>query len=174
MENFDFAFSLVGLILGLAVVEVLSGLVRTLLKHDLRAIGWLTPMLGIAVICDLTTYWGMLSGFRSDMPQMYLAMGSGVIVTSIYYVAASMVFPSNDVDLDVHYFRYKRKILALIVAVNLPVIGYQLPHWPPIVYLITGLWFFLVAVTYVARNKPLNYASLGALIALYVYMYVNR
>lgn len=174
MGEFDFAFTLVGLILGLAVTEVLSGLVRTLRAHDLRSIGWLTPLLGVVVICDLTSFWGMIWGFRNDMPNLFQAMGAGVIATSFYYVAASLVFPSDDTELDEHYFRSKRKILALIVAVNLPIMAYQIRHWPLIIYLVSGAWLLLVGIAFVARTKFANYAVLGCLIAFYVYMYIGR
>lgn len=174
MGEFDFAFTLVGLILGLAVTEVLSGLVRTMRKHDLRTVGWLTPMLGLVVICDLTTFWAMLWGFRGDMPNLFQAMGAGVIATSLYYVAASIVFPSDDTDLDTHYFGYKRKVLGLVVAVNLPIMAYQIARWPLIIYLWSGAWLFLVGVAFAVRSKRANYAALGSLIVLYVYMYVTR
>lgn len=174
MGEFDFAFTLVGLILGLAVTEALSGMVRTLRKHDLRAIGWLTPLLGIVVIFDLTTFWGMLWGFRNDMPNLHQAMAVGVVATGFYYVAASLVFPSDDTDLDKHYFAYQRKILALVVAVNLPVMAYQIRYWPFIIYLVSGTWLLLIGVASVVRSKPANYAALGSLILLYIYMYAGR
>jgi hypothetical protein len=116
----------------------------------------------------------MIAGFRRDMPQMYLAMGAGVIVASFYYVAASLIFPADDTDLNEHYFRHKRKILALVVAVNLPVMAYQIRHWPLVIYVVSGLWLLLAAMVIAARGKSVNYAALGSLLALYVYMYVGR
>jgi hypothetical protein len=174
MGEFDFAFTLVGLILGLAVTEALSGMVRTLRKHEFRSIGWLTPLLGLVVICDLTTYWGMLWGFRGDMPQLYQAMAVGVIATGIYYVAAGLVFPSEDADLDAHYFAYKRRIIALVVAVNLPIMAYQIRYWSFVIYLVSGTWLFLMGVAFLARSKAVNYAALLSLIALYAYMFIDR
>ena len=174
MGEFDFAFTLVGLILGLAVTEVLSGLVRTMRKHDLRTIGWLTPLLGLVVICDLTTFWGMLWAFHRDMPNLYQAMGAGVIATSFYYVAASIVFPGDDTDLDTHYFAYKRKVLGLVVLVNLPVMAYQIPYWILTTYVVSGAWLVLVGIAFAFRSKLINYAGLWGLIALYIYMYVGR
>ena len=174
MGEFDFAFTLVGLILGLAVTEALSGLVRTLRKHDVRTVGWLTPLLGLVVICDLTTFWGMLWGFRGNMPNLYQAMAAGVIATGFYYVAASLVFPIDDTDLDAHYFAYKRRILALLVCVNLPIMAYQISYWPLVIYLISGGWLALMGTAFLARGKLANYASLISLLALYAYMYIGR
>ncbi|MES2754345.1 MAG: hypothetical protein V4659_06740, partial [Pseudomonadota bacterium] len=87
MDNFEIAFSLVTLVLGLAIVEVLSGLVRTTRRPDFRQVGWLTPLLGVAVICDLTTFWGMVASMRDMMPGFYKALSLGMLIASVYYVA---------------------------------------------------------------------------------------
>jgi hypothetical protein len=116
----------------------------------------------------------MLWGFRSNMPNLHQVMGAGVIATGFYYVAASLVFPNDDTVLDHHYFAYNRKVLALVVAVNLPVMAYQIRYWPFIIYLVSGAWLFLMGTAYVVRSKPANYVALGSLIALYVYMYIGR
>ena len=49
MDRFEFVFSLIGLLLGLSLVEVLSGLVKARKVRSTIRIGWLTPMLGILV-----------------------------------------------------------------------------------------------------------------------------
>jgi len=109
MDNFEIAFSLVMLVLGLAIVDVLAGLVRTLRRPDIRTVGWLTPLLGVAVICDLTTFWGMIASMRNIMPSLYQSLSIGMLLCSVYYVAAGMVFPPDDTtELNRHYFAYRR------------------------------------------------------------------
>lgn len=59
MTGFDLVFAVYGLLLGLAVAEVLGGFARALkLKRATKAvrIGWLTPLLGTLVIFDLTSF----------------------------------------------------------------------------------------------------------------------
>ena len=64
MTDYEFIFALYALLLGLSLVEILSGLGRTL---ELRfasdaggerfSIGWLTPLLAVFVILDLLSFW---------------------------------------------------------------------------------------------------------------------
>ncbi len=69
MSDFEFVFSLLGLLLGFSLVEVLGGLAR-LIEAQLRAVklgaagqaearfraGWLTPLLGLFVMLDLISF----------------------------------------------------------------------------------------------------------------------
>lgn len=167
MGNFDYAFTLVGLILGLSVTEVLGGLVRTVRKHRLNRIEWLTPLLGLVVICDLTTYWGLIADYRQTMPDLFKALAGGVLITSLYYVAASLVFPAEDTDLNDHYFHYKRSVLALVVVCNLLVFASQPANWRPDAFAINGAWLILMGVAMFVRGVRTNYAALGALLVMY-------
>jgi hypothetical protein len=103
MSPFEFFFSLYGLVLGLSVVEVVSGFAR--LAHDSRGVkvGLLTPVLALLVLTDLCGFWLTAYQSYSDRP-----LGYGVIVfalgaSALYYVAASVVFPRefrDEPDLD--------------------------------------------------------------------------
>jgi hypothetical protein len=66
MSSFDFFFSLFGLILGLSVAVVISGMTDILRERHRLPIGWLTPMLGLSLLFDLTTQWvNSWTGLRS-------------------------------------------------------------------------------------------------------------
>jgi len=75
MNAFDFAFSLFAIVLGLSLVEVLTGFARALKRRRAVHLGWLTPMLAIFVMLDLTSFWGWMwsgrgPGFkRQDHPR---------------------------------------------------------------------------------------------------------
>jgi len=57
MSGAEFAFTLFGLLLGLALAEGLGGLARALkARHKVR-IGWPTALLGLFVSCDVVTFW---------------------------------------------------------------------------------------------------------------------
>ncbi len=45
-----------GLVLGLALADVLSGFIRTVRARCLKMLGLLTPMLAIFVVLDVTTF----------------------------------------------------------------------------------------------------------------------
>ena len=57
MDAFNFAFSLFAIVLGLSLVEVLTGFARALKRRRVVHLGWLTPMAAIFVMLDLTSFW---------------------------------------------------------------------------------------------------------------------
>ncbi|MEO1221421.1 MAG: hypothetical protein AAFY42_08730, partial [Pseudomonadota bacterium] len=78
MEGFNFLLEAFILLMGLAMAEVLGGFARVLkLRARKRAgiedpdavrIGWLTPLLGIFVIVDQSTFFLHMFSFREVMP----------------------------------------------------------------------------------------------------------
>src|SRR3954449_3991752 len=124
MTPFEFVFTLIGLLLGFSLVEVLSGLAKTLNARASTRIGWLTPLLGVFVILDVTSFWGIIWHIRDILPPVMLTLGAAVLFTSAYYVAASLVFPEDPAahpDLDAHYWRHKRQVMGLVFLVSLAV-----------------------------------------------------
>jgi hypothetical protein len=59
MSIFEMVFSFTGLVLSLSLVVVLMGLGKVLRPPPETHVGWLTPILGIGVLGDITTFWGM-------------------------------------------------------------------------------------------------------------------
>jgi hypothetical protein len=117
MSIFEHAFTLIGLILGLALVEVLSSLVRALRRWRSRPVGLLTPLLAVFFIVDATGFWGILWSDRELMASIWPSLGLGMILSSLYYAAATLVFPDADVDwrdLDAYYMRHKAIVLGLM------------------------------------------------------------
>ena len=122
MSAFELDFSLYSLLLGLALVQVLSGLVRTIQSPDRVKMGRLTPLLGLWVMVDLTSFWTIAWSVRDATPPRFVALFYGVVVMGLYYFAASLVFPTRPEDyphLDEHYFRYRRSIIGCLIACNL-------------------------------------------------------
>lgn len=54
---FSFAFSLFGLLLGLSLAAVLTGFARALRMRPRIKMGLLSPLLGLFVILDVTSFW---------------------------------------------------------------------------------------------------------------------
>lgn len=121
MTAFEFVFPLFGLLVGLSFAEMLTGLAQALKStRDVR-IGWLTPLLGLVILVNLTMIWLGAWDLR-DLP----APSSGgmlfiLIVGGAYYLASSLVFPSagSDVrDLDDHFMAHRKLTLLVIAACN--------------------------------------------------------
>jgi hypothetical protein len=79
MDAFNFAFSLFAIVLGLALVEVLTGFARALKRRHVVHLGWVTPIAAIYVMLDLTSFWEFGWGSRRFIsPQYgYLLIGLG-------------------------------------------------------------------------------------------------
>ena len=164
MTRFEYLFTLFGLLLGFILVEVLSGLVRTIQSRHSAGpgntaqihIGLVTPLLGAFVLLDITGWWGNVWAVHETLPLGYDTMFGGVALCGIYYFAASMVFPdkpSSWPDHDDWFWLHRRQVLGCILAANIA--------WAPVV--LTSLDFRL------GLSETLNYSFyFGALIVAIV------
>jgi hypothetical protein len=183
VTRFEYFFSLFGLLLGFILVEVMSGLVRTLrarhptgpgMAADIR-IGWLTPMLGAFVLLDVTSWWANLWSVRETLPLGYDTMFGGVTLAGVYYFAASMVFPGEPKawpDLDEWFWLYRRQVLGCILAANLA--------WGPLIYLLTdfhpragevgmvAIYFIALITALCSRRQWLVFSALVILVLQFV------
>ena len=195
MSPFELVFALFGLLLGLAIAEVLGGFARVLkLKRiggaaaEVR-IGWLTPLLGLLVILDQTSFWLTAYNLRDVIPANYAPLIVVLAIVGAYYLASTLIFPDDPAqwpDFDAHYDRQNRLVLCAMLAANLAVLVLAmalaagaagkavlhpapLPH-APLAALIggaTGLLTFLLLIALIlVRSRRVNIALLAALIAL--------
>jgi hypothetical protein len=121
MSIFEFVFSLYSLLFGLALAQVFGGFGNTLQERHKLHVGWLTPLLGLFVILDLTSFWEIGWQMRGITRPYFLFLICTVLVAGIYYLAARLVFPRNFVewpDFDVYYFRHRRWVYGGILLCN--------------------------------------------------------
>ena len=119
MNGFEYIFTLFGLLLGLALAEGLGGLARALKARHRVHIGWPTALLGLFVSCDLVTFWLYGWELRELIPVTWPALFGGFVVTAIYYLAASLVFPDGDIEeYNDHFDRHYRTVLAGVFVCN--------------------------------------------------------
>ena len=124
MSPFELVFALFGLLLGLAIAEVLGGFSRALkLRRSARPvrIGWLTPLLGLFVILDLTSFWGVAYQARDQLTANYFTLIAVLFIVGIYYLAATLIFPDDPEDwpdFDDHYDRQNRMVIFGLLAAN--------------------------------------------------------
>src|SRR6185295_5418837 len=101
MNPFELVFALFGLLLGLAIAEVLGGFARVLkLKRIGGAaaavrIGWLTPLLGLLVILDQTSFWLTAFNLRDVIPANYLTLLIVLAIVGTYYLVSTLIFPDD-------------------------------------------------------------------------------
>lgn len=97
MSAFEFFFGFYGLILGLSVVEVITGGARILKQRRRIRVGYLTPMLALVVMLDLSAFWSSSWIRYQTMEVTQLLLVVGLAIAGAYYLAASLVFP-DDLD----------------------------------------------------------------------------
>ena len=137
MSGFEFVFALFGLLLGLAIAEVLAGFAQTW-KARLRAeaagtvpvrVGWLVPLLGLLVITDQIGFWLTAYAFREAIPLTFLSLLAVLAAIGGYYLLATFVFPDEPEawpDFDDYYLRINRIVVGGMLAINLAVIGFAI------------------------------------------------
>lgn len=172
MTIFDHSFSLIALILGLALVEVLSSFVRALRNRRATPIGWLTPMLAVFVIGDITTYWGILWEVRLLLPSVWPTLGLGVFLSSLYYAAASLVFPDSKDDwgrLDDYFMRTKRTVFGLMLSCFVMVVAAEIAigrAFDRMTIIEDSMYVFFLAFTALVPWKTANVVGLLGLIVV--------
>ncbi len=121
MSAFEFFFSFYGLLLGLSVAVIATG-VATAIQHRKKIrIGWLTPLLALFVGLDIASFWDSAWVNFQHLSLSYGLLVGGLIIALVYFVAASLVFPHQIEDgdsLDDHFWANKRFVLLLLVAAN--------------------------------------------------------
>jgi hypothetical protein len=176
MSGFEFIFSLFGLILGLALAEGLGGLARALKASHKVRIGWPTALLGLFVSCDVVTFWMYGWSLRDLLPLNWAVLFGGFLVTAVYFVAASLVFPDDAEawnDLDGHFDKHYRKVLGGIFLCNVALIAATIAligtAWAGTFRTIIVTWSFfpVAALAIAAKDRRVVIACLVWLIALY-------
>ncbi|MFC5372240.1 hypothetical protein ACFPIF_06755 [Brevundimonas faecalis] len=122
MSAFEFFFSFYGLVLGLSVAVLATGAARAFKHRKTIPIGWKTPLLAAFAALDVATFWDAAWTNFSTAPYSYGLLIAGLMVATIYFIAASLIFPEPDdavQDLDTHFWANKRAVMLLLILANL-------------------------------------------------------
>jgi hypothetical protein len=192
MTPFEFVFAVFGLLLGLAVAEVLGGFARTIKLRRKVRIGWLTPLLGVLVILDLMTLWLTAWAMRDLVAANYLTLLVVLAMVGGYYLFATLIFPDDPADwpdFDLWYDQHNRLVIGGMLLINVALMAAALtiaamPEWTAIIEktnagrvsssgpiatiaAIGGLLHLpLLAALFFVRSRRLNVALLVLLIGL--------
>lgn len=122
MSAFEFFFSFYGLVLGLSVTVIATGIARAFKHRKTVPVGWKTPMLAVFVALDIATFWDAAWTNFSTAPYSYGLLIAGLVVATIYFVATSLIFPEPEdtaPTLDAHFWANKRAVMLLLILANL-------------------------------------------------------
>ncbi len=178
MSNFEFVFSLFGLLLGFSLVEVLGKLAAAVKARPQIRTGWLTPLLSLFVLLDVTGFWSIVWDARDAIPASYGVLVIGLAITGLYYFAVSLIFPSNleaGMDLDLWYFDHKSTVFAILLACQLlahgskyALVGEAGYRWPLVGWILVAIFLAAQVAAIFARGFRWNLALLVLMIAGYL------
>ncbi|WP_245863827.1 hypothetical protein [Caulobacter mirabilis] len=185
MSPFEFFFSFYGLLLGFSVAELVGGFARVVHERRHVTLGWLTPLLAIFVAIDIATFWNQAWAFFREAPYNFALLVLGLVVASVFYVAATLVFPKDlkaGDNLDEHFWRHKRLVLFSVMLANLAmaavfflVAGLSGQLAEPPTSLIVGLVFFsLVTLAAALSQRRRVVLTLLAVLVLYQGYHIGR
>jgi hypothetical protein len=185
LDKFSFFFAFYGLILGLAVTELLGGFAGMVRAKAIRRIEAQTALLAlltfVAICATWIDAWGTLRTISLD----FAGLWAPIMLATCYYLAAAVVFPSDPEDygrLGAYYADRKRFVVAMLLAAELLVTftfrdifidaardrPAQLWVWLlPYNLVLTGLYVALLFVT----SRRANIALLAALLLLFTVPY---
>ena len=121
MSNFEFILSLVVILLGLGLAEVVGGLARIMRQRPRPAIGWATGLLAIWTITETILFWRVIWRARDSLPSTSPALFAGFFISALYYFAGALVFPhqlEGVTSLNPYFDREYKKVVGALLAAN--------------------------------------------------------
>jgi hypothetical protein len=128
MSDFEFLFSVFGLLIGLTFIEIAIKFADAIDAHSRRPMGVLTPLLALFVMVDVAGYWLFSWSIRELLHVRWRTVFVGLTVALIYYLSASMIFPRSEGEwktLDEHYWARKRLVIGGILLVETATMAWQ-------------------------------------------------
>lgn len=126
MSAFEFFFSFYGLVLGFSVAELVSGFAGLVQNRRKVRFGHLTPFLAVFVAIDIATFWHQAWVILRFAPYNFALLILGLVVASVFFVAASLVFPKDPAEgavLDDHFWQNRTIVLLCVLAANLVMVA---------------------------------------------------
>jgi hypothetical protein len=188
VDKFSFFFAFYGLILGLAVTELLGGFAGMVRAHAVRKIEPQTALLALFTFVLICATWVDAFNMSQGISLNFDDLWSPILLATFYYLAAAVVFPRDEAQYaHLHaYFAARRKfvvgmLLAAEVVDNITDFSWdrdQYLHQP------AHFWGWLVPYNiaidgcfialFLARGRRANIVLLSALILLFLIPYWNQ
>ncbi len=177
MTDFEFLFSVFGLLIGLTLVEIAVKFADAIDAHRRRPIGVLTPLLALFVLLDVAGYWLFAWSLRDLLHVRWRTVFVGLSVAMIYYLSASMIFPRSEgkwKTLDEHYWACKRMVIGGVLLVESATMAWQLTRAVPA---LNDYWFWIYQLPYFlpmvallfTRSRRVDIALFAVLIGMQMF-----
>lgn len=134
LSQFEFFWAFYGLLLGLAVAELLGGFAALLRESAPPRLGVVTPLLGLQILVEmLANYvdaWAILRGVGVSLAELAVPTFIGLL----YYVAAVIIVPrqlSDWASLDDYFDKRRKWIVGTLLLANATVSAAAITIWLP-------------------------------------------
>lgn len=165
MSQFEFFMAFYGLLLGLAVAELLSGFAALLRESAPPRLGVVTPMLGLQILVEmLANYvdaWAMVGGVAVSLTEFAIP----TLIGLLYYVAAVIIVPrqlSDWASLDDYFDERRKWIVGTLLLANVTVS----------IAMLSTTWFPLFAENWAWVG--VYGLEVGSLLGSYIFLLLTR
>lgn len=188
MDQFSVFFTFYGLILGLAVTELLSSVGAYVRARPLRSMEVQAALLAFLVFLVICATWIDAWATRNDFSLGFASMSAPIGAATCYYLAATVVLPKERTDYDDlagYLTRRKSFVVWMLIAAELfvkvtylPTFARQLETAPAVFWLLSvplngaifGAWLLLL----LARSRRLVIAGSIAQIVFFTIPYWSQ
>jgi hypothetical protein len=122
VDTFAFFFSFYGLILGLAVAELLGGFAGMVRSHALKKLEAQTALLALLTFVLICATWVDAFTMSRSITLDFSNLWSPILLATFYYLAAAVVFPRDPGQYShLHaYFAARRKfVIGMLIAAEM-------------------------------------------------------
>jgi hypothetical protein len=188
LDKFSFFFGFYGLLLGLAVSELLNGFGALVRAGEVRRLGAQTGLLALFILLVVCATWIDAWDSLRGVSLNFAGLWAPILIAILYYLAALVTFPKNPAEwssLDDYFVKRKQSVVLFMLAAEFLVnysylsvlIGayrndpQKFWHWY-VPYNITIKAAFLVLLF--VRGRAANIATLLGIILLFLIPYWNH
>lgn len=136
MTSFDLVARVFGIVLALAVSELLKGFARLWrITHGVEEasgppvhVGWLVPALGAFMLLDQVTFWFNFGLIGPHVPTSLFGLAGFMAVIGVYFGLSTFVFPADVKlwpDFDAYYFKVRTIVIGGLLAINFILAAYE-------------------------------------------------
>jgi len=186
MDAIEIFFAAYGALLALAFAQLTGGVARILERRATIRIGWTTPLMLLLLAFDISSFVAGLWRELGTADPSFRLVAACLAAGGSYYVAAALVAPkvlADGDDLDAHFDRTRPIVVSGLLLANL--FGSQVvqlilkgpaeliaSRWTGLTAVMNLLFYGLVLVLLLVRNRATSIVMLATLNALFLVVLV--
>ncbi len=188
MDRFSFFFAFYGLLLGLAVAELLGGFARIVRAKAIRKIEAQTALAAILIFLLICATWIDAFGLLENVTLDFAGLWAPIVTGTAYFLAATVLFPTEDTEFDqlASYFAERKRFIAAMLllaetSVNFTALDFYstmyrehpAPFW--LVFFPMNLFINLIFVALIfVKGRRATVGLLATQVLLFIVIYWSK